>query len=105
MKIIGTVFVIFLSYFSQMQRYIDTLCMRKNSSATVNNCTLQVKLMNQIKEDATKNRQKELQRNREVAKLKKEQRLKDNQIRNLETEKNRKELVLKRKQEEVGFTE
>ena len=58
--------------------------------------------MNKIKEEAQKSRQVDIQRSREINQLKKEQRLKDSQIKTLEAEKKQKELVLKRKQEEVS---
>ncbi len=58
--------------------------------------------MNQIKEDTQKNRQAELRRNREIASLRKEQRQKENVIKNLENEKHKRDIVLRRKQEEVG---
>ena len=61
-----------------------------------------MKLINQIKEDSAKHRQSESAKNREVAKLKKEQRAKENKIRTLEAEKRQKELILKRKTEEVS---
>ena len=63
---------------------------------------LQVQLMNKIKEEAQKSRQVDILRSREINQLKKEQRLKDSQIKTLEAEKKQKELVLKRKQEEVS---
>ena len=61
----------------------------------------QVKLMNQIKTETVKSREAEKRRQREIGQLKKEQRAKDNQIRGLKTEKHHRDLVLKRKQEEV----
>ena len=57
--------------------------------------------MQQIKEDTQKNRQAELRRNKEVAQLKKDQRAKEKLITSLETEKEKRDLVLRRKQEEV----
>ena len=62
---------------------------------------VQVKLMQQIKEDSQKNRQAELRRNKELAQLKKEQRAKDKLISTLETDKHKRDIVLRRKQEEV----
>ena len=62
---------------------------------------LQVKLMQQIKEDTQRNRQAEMRRNKEVAQLKKDQRAKDRLITVLETEKEKRDIVLRRKQEEV----
>lgn len=58
--------------------------------------------MNQIKEVTQKTRQSEMRHTKEVAKLRKEQRAKDNQIKTLEADKRRRDLVLRRKQEEVG---
>ncbi len=57
--------------------------------------------MQQIKEDTQRNRQAELRRNKEVAQLKKDQRAKEKIISSLEMEKQRRDLVLRRKQEEV----
>lgn len=57
--------------------------------------------MNKIKEDSNRHRESEQRRNREIAQLKKESRVKENQIRSLEAEKKIKEVVLRRKQEEV----
>lgn len=58
--------------------------------------------MKQIKEDSEKNKQVELRRSREVAQLRKEQLKKEGLIRTLEKEKRQKDVVLKRKQEEVS---
>ncbi|XP_064602279.1 kinesin-like protein KIF21A isoform X2 [Liolophura sinensis] len=60
-----------------------------------------VRLMKQIKEESEKNKQSEARRSKEMAQLKKDQRLKENKIRTLEAEKRQKETVLRRKQEEV----
>lgn len=60
--------------------------------------------MKQMKEDAGKSKQSEMQRSKEVAHLRKEQLKKDNRIRNLEKENKSREMILKRKQEEVGLT-
>lgn len=57
--------------------------------------------MNKMKDDAQKNRQLELQRDKEINQLRKSQRMKDNQIKTMEAERKQKEIVLKRKQEEV----
>lgn len=43
----------------------------------------------------------EMERNKEINQLRKEQRIKDSTIKTLEAEKRQKELILKRKQEEV----
>ena len=59
--------------------------------------------MQQIKEDSQKNRQAELRRNKELAQLKKEQRAKDKLISTLETDKHKRDIVLRRKQEEVTY--
>ena len=58
--------------------------------------------MNQIKTESAKSREAEMRRRREVAMLKKDQLAKDNKIRGLQTEKRQRDLVLKRKQEEVS---
>lgn len=60
-----------------------------------------VRLMKQMKEEATKSKQQEAQRNKEIAQLKKESRLRQMTIKNLEMEKRQRDIVLKRKQEEV----
>ena len=57
--------------------------------------------MKQIKEDTEKNKQAEQRRSKEIAQLRKEQLKKEGMIRNLEKEKRQKDVVLKRKQEEV----
>ena len=57
--------------------------------------------MNHIKEDAQRNRQSEQRRNKEISQLKKDQRMKDKQIKDLEISKHQKETILRRKQEEV----
>lgn len=59
--------------------------------------------MKQLQDEAQKSREKDQRSNREMAQLRKQQRQKDNQIRTLETDKRQKELVLKRKLEEVIF--
>jgi len=58
--------------------------------------------MKQVKEEADKGKQSEMRRNKEVAQLRKEQLRKENRIRNLEKESKQRDLVLKRKQEEVS---
>jgi|SRR6218665_718647 len=58
--------------------------------------------MRQLQEEAQKTRQSELRRQKEVAQLKKQERMKDNKIRTLETDKKKKETILKRKLEEVA---
>ncbi|GIY67621.1 hypothetical protein CDAR_553622 [Caerostris darwini] len=60
-----------------------------------------VRLINKMKEDNKFHLQTEQRRNREIAQLKKQSRIKENQIRSLEAEKRMKENVLKRKQEEI----
>lgn len=60
-----------------------------------------VRLMKQMKEEATKSKQQEAQRNKQIAQLKKESRLRQMTIKNLEMEKRQRDIVLKRKQEEV----
>ncbi len=57
--------------------------------------------MQQMKEDAARNRQQELRRSREVAQLRKEQRAKEKLISSLEIDKQKRDIVLRRKQEEV----
>ncbi|KAL4225702.1 Kinesin-like protein kif21b [Mactra antiquata] len=60
-----------------------------------------VRLMKQMKEDADKNKQFVARKNKEMALLKKEQIKTEGKIRSLENEKRQKDMVLKRKQEEV----
>lgn len=60
-----------------------------------------VRLMKQMKEESAKNKQQEAQRNKQIAQLKKESRLRQMTIKNLEMEKRQRDVVLKRKQEEV----
>lgn len=58
--------------------------------------------MQKMKEDATRHKEAELRRTREIAQLRKESRKHENQIRTLQMDKRVKETVLKRKQEEVN---
>lgn len=54
-----------------------------------------------MREENQRHKNAEERRNREIAQLRKESRRHENQIRTLEAEKRQKEVVLKRKQEEV----
>ena len=58
--------------------------------------------MRQLRDEAQKSRQAEQKSRKTIAQLQKQQHAKESKIRSLETEKNRKELILKRKMEEVG---
>jgi len=58
--------------------------------------------MGKIREETIKGRQAEMKHNQELIQLRKEQRIKDSQIRSLEADKKQKELILRRKQEEVS---
>ena len=60
--------------------------------------------MKQLQDEAQKSRKKELQSQKAIAQLEKQQRVKDNQIKSLEADQKRKEVVLKRKLEEVGVS-
>lgn len=60
-----------------------------------------VKLLNKMREEAQRHKENELKRNREMAQLRKESRRHANVIRTLEADKRMKEVVLRRKQEEV----
>ncbi|XP_076656958.1 kinesin-like protein 31E isoform X4 [Halictus rubicundus] len=60
-----------------------------------------VKLLNKMREEAQRHKENELRRNREIAQLRKETRKNANMIRTLEADKRMKEVVLRRKQEEV----
>ncbi|XP_025995479.1 kinesin-like protein KIF21A isoform X2 [Solenopsis invicta] len=60
-----------------------------------------VKLLNKMREEAQRHKENELRRNREIAQLRKESRRHANVIRTLEADKRMKEVVLRRKQEEV----
>ncbi len=62
---------------------------------------LKVKLMNQLKDEALRFKREEQNRKREIATLKREHLKKDSQIKVLESEKRCKEVVLKRKQEQL----
>lgn len=60
-----------------------------------------VKLLNKMREEAQRHKENELRRNKEIAQLRKESRRNANVIRTLEADKRMKEVVLRRKQEEV----
>ncbi|XP_043277094.1 kinesin-like protein KIF21A isoform X2 [Venturia canescens] len=60
-----------------------------------------VKLLHKMREEAQRHKENELRRNREIAQLRKESRRNANMIRTLEADKRMKEVVLRRKQEEV----
>ena len=62
---------------------------------------LKVKLMNQLKDETLRFKKEEQNRMREIAALKRDHLKKDNQIKFLEAEKRCKEIVLKRKQEQL----
>lgn len=62
---------------------------------------VKVRLINQMKENSAKYREKDVKYNRQLAQLKKDQRLQATKIKSLETEKKKKDLILKRKTEEV----
>jgi len=61
--------------------------------------------MSKIRDETIKVRQVELKHNQELVQLRKEQRMKDSQIRCLEADKRQKELILRRRQEEVSFVD
>lgn len=65
---------------------------------------LKVKLMNQLRDETHKNKMEEQRRQREIAALKRDHLKKDNQIRSLEAEKKCRDIVLKRKQEQIQVT-
>ena len=60
--------------------------------------------MKQLQDESQKSRQTEQKFKKEVNQMKKQERLKDNQIKNLENEKKKRDVVLKRKLEEVQPT-
>jgi hypothetical protein len=62
---------------------------------------LKVKLMNQLRDETLKNKQDEQKRVKEIALLKRDHLKKDNQIKSLEAEKRCRDIVLKRKQEQI----
>ncbi|XP_031568029.1 kinesin-like protein KIF21A [Actinia tenebrosa] len=62
---------------------------------------VKARLMKQMKDEVAKSKQHEMAKNKEIAQLKKVSRMREIAIRNLETEKRQKELILKRKQDEV----
>jgi len=57
--------------------------------------------MRQLQEEAQKSRQSEQRNRRTIVQLQKQQRAKESKIQSLEAEKNKKEVILKRKMEEV----
>jgi len=57
--------------------------------------------MKQMKEDAEKNKKFEVKKNKEIAQIKKEHMKREGRIRTLENQTRQKDMVLKRKQEEV----
>ncbi|XP_048580945.1 kinesin-like protein KIF21A isoform X2 [Nematostella vectensis] len=59
------------------------------------------RLMKQMKDEVAKNKQRESARNKEIAQLKKVSRMREIAIKNLESEKRQKDIILRRKQEEV----
>ena len=58
--------------------------------------------MKQVKEEAERSKQSEARRTREVGQMKREQMKKESLIKTLEREKYQKEIILRRKQEEVN---
>lgn len=58
-------------------------------------------MLNKMKEESSRHKQEQERRSREVAQLRKANRKHENQIRSLEAEKRAKDVVLKRRQEEV----
>ena len=62
-----------------------------------------VRLVQKMKEESTRHRQMENQRNREMSTLKKLGRKHESKIKSLEAEKRMKEIALKRKNEEVSI--
>ena len=57
--------------------------------------------MRQLRDEAQKSRQSEQKNRKTITQLEKQQQAKESKIKSLETEKTRKELILKRKMEEV----
>ena len=57
--------------------------------------------MNQLRDETIKSKQDEQKRMKEIALLKRDHLKKDNQIKSLEAEKKCRDIVLKRKQEEI----
>lgn len=60
-------------------------------------------MINKIRDEALKGRQMEMEHSKEISQLRKEQRIKDSTIKTLEAEKRQKEVILRRKQEEVSY--
>lgn len=60
-----------------------------------------VKLMNKIKEEATRHHEVEMKKAKEIAQLKKESRKAEIRMKNLESKSRARDVILKRKQEEV----
>ncbi|RZF44783.1 hypothetical protein LSTR_LSTR000735 [Laodelphax striatellus] len=82
---------------SQYESQIRTL---KNEVSEMKR--IKVRLINKMKEETAKHKETESRRTREIAQLRKERRKHENVIRSLEAEKRAKDVVLKRKQEEVS---
>jgi len=64
---------------------------------------VQVKLMRQLRDEAQKSRQSEQKSRKTIAQLQKQHQAKESKIKSLEAEKNKKEVILKRKMEEVLY--
>ncbi|KAK3701852.1 hypothetical protein QZH41_007192 [Actinostola sp. cb2023] len=62
---------------------------------------VKARLMKQMKDEIAKNKHQEMARNKEITQLKKVSRMREIAIKNLESEKRQKEIILKRKQDEV----
>ncbi|KAJ8880506.1 hypothetical protein PR048_016976 [Dryococelus australis] len=62
----------------------------------------QVKLLNAMKEEARRHKEAEMAKAREIAQLRKTHRKQENRIRNLETDSKMKDVVLRRRNEEVS---
>ncbi|XP_013396201.1 kinesin-like protein KIF21A isoform X2 [Lingula anatina] len=86
-------------YDRQMKQLQRELTEMKKTKAEMTNSL--VKLMNQMKAEAEKNKNFEARKNKEIAQLRKEHRKKEAAIKQLEQQKQQKEMVLRKKFEEV----
>ena len=96
---VSAIFYIHVLGTSQNKNFDHSCC---ENNKNVSHFVHQVKLMNQVKDESMKVRRVEQRRSKEMAQFKKEQRQKDNQIRSLEAETKIKDVVIRRKKEEVS---
>ncbi|GIX84272.1 kinesin-like protein KIF21A [Caerostris extrusa] len=83
------------------KHHVQLMTSASSSEAQLKKLKQEVSLLNKMKEESKKFRDSEQKRNKEIALLKKEKLNKDSQIKALEAEKRRKEIVLKKRTEEI----